>query len=55
MLFFGVIVVILTGGQLAIDGTLIDSPTDVVQTIPNTLLPGARQPVAADPDHRAST
>lgn len=38
MLVFGVIVVILTGGQLAIDGTLIESPTDVVQKIPNTFL-----------------
>ena len=35
MLFFGIIVVILTGGQLAIDGTLIQSPTDIVQKIPN--------------------
>ena len=35
MLFFGVIVVMLTGGQLSIDGTLITSPTDVVQNIPN--------------------
>ena len=38
MLIFGLIVVILTGGQLSIDGTLIQSPTDVVQQIPNTLL-----------------
>ncbi len=38
MLIFGIIVVILTGGQLAIDGTLIDSPTQVVQGIPNTPL-----------------
>lgn len=30
--------VILTGGQLSIDGTLIQSPTDVVQKIPNTFL-----------------
>lgn len=35
MLIFGLIVVILTGGQLAIDGTLIQSPTDIVQNIPN--------------------
>jgi NCS1 family nucleobase:cation symporter-1 len=35
MLFFGIIVVMLTGGQLAIDGTLITSPTDIVQAIPN--------------------
>lgn len=38
MLFFGVIVVILTGGQLSIDGTLIQSPTDIVEKIPNTFL-----------------
>ncbi|CAM3136926.1 nucleobase:cation symporter-1, NCS1 family [Paracoccus aminovorans] len=38
MLIFGMIVVILTGGQLVIDGTLIQSPTDVVQKIPNTPL-----------------
>ena len=37
MLFFGAIVVILAGGQLAIDGTLITSPTDVVKHIPNKL------------------
>lgn len=37
MLFFGVIVVILTGGQLSIDGTMITSPTDIVQSIPNKL------------------
>ncbi|MCV2219933.1 NCS1 family nucleobase:cation symporter-1 [Thauera sp. Sel9] len=38
MLIFGLVVVILTGGQLSIDGTLIQSPTDVVQKIPNTFL-----------------
>jgi NCS1 family nucleobase:cation symporter-1 len=38
VMIFGVIVVVLAGGQLAIDGTLIDSPTDVVQKIPNTPL-----------------
>lgn len=37
MLFFGLVVVILAGGQLSIDGRLIQSPTDVVQSIPNTL------------------
>ena len=37
MLFFGLMVVILAGGQLSIDGRLIQSPTDVVQSIPNTL------------------
>ncbi|WP_369134224.1 NCS1 family nucleobase:cation symporter-1 [Modestobacter sp. I12A-02662] len=37
MLFFGLVVVILTGGQLSIDGTVITSPTDVVQAIDSTL------------------
>lgn len=35
MMIFGMIVVILTGGQLSIDGTLINNPIDVVQKIPN--------------------
>jgi NCS1 family nucleobase:cation symporter-1 len=30
-LFFGVIVVVLAGGRLAIDGKVIASPTDVVE------------------------
>ncbi|SMO43209.1 NCS1 family nucleobase:cation symporter-1 [Paracoccus laeviglucosivorans] len=38
MLLFGIIAVVLCGGQLSIDGTLIHSPTDVVQKIPNTFL-----------------
>lgn len=38
MLVFGVIAVVMSGGQFTIDGTLIHSPTDVVQTIPNTFL-----------------
>lgn len=38
MLIFGLVAVILTGGQLSIDGTLIQSPSDVVQKIPNTFL-----------------
>lgn len=38
MLAFGAIVAVLAGGQLSIDGTLIESPTDVVQNIPNTPL-----------------
>ena len=38
MMIFGIVVVILTGGQLAIDGTLITSPTDVVHKIPNTFM-----------------
>ena len=38
MLLFGGIVVVLAGGQFKINGTLITSPSDVVQLIPNTLL-----------------
>ncbi|WP_425319996.1 NCS1 family nucleobase:cation symporter-1 [Arthrobacter woluwensis] len=38
MLLFGGIVVVLAGGQFRINGTLITSPSDVVQLIPNTLL-----------------
>lgn len=38
MLLFGVIVVVLTGAQFKIDGTIITSPSDVVEAIPNTLL-----------------
>jgi len=36
MLFFGIVVVVLTGGRLAIDGKVITSPTDVVEQIGNT-------------------
>ena len=38
MLFFAAIVVIFSGAQYKIDGTIIESPIDVVMTIPNTLL-----------------
>lgn len=38
MLFFGVIVVVLAGGQFKINGQIIESPADIVQTIPSTLL-----------------
>jgi NCS1 family nucleobase:cation symporter-1 len=38
MLFFAAIVVVLTGGRYAIDGTIIESPIDVVHAIPNTFL-----------------
>lgn len=37
MLFFAGIVVILAGGQYKINGQIIESPGDIVQTIPNTL------------------
>lgn len=38
MLLFGVIVVVLAGAQFTINGTIITSPSDIVQTIPNTFL-----------------
>jgi nucleobase:cation symporter-1, NCS1 family len=38
MLFFAAIVVVLSGAQYKIDGTVIESPTDVVNAIPNTFL-----------------
>ncbi|MBN9733442.1 MULTISPECIES: NCS1 family nucleobase:cation symporter-1 [unclassified Pseudonocardia] len=37
-LFFGFVVVVLAGGQFRIDGQVISSPSDVVDTIPNTPL-----------------
>lgn len=36
MMLFGVVVVVLTGGRLALDGQVITSPTDVVEQIGNT-------------------
>ncbi|SFO20078.1 nucleobase:cation symporter-1, NCS1 family [Pseudonocardia ammonioxydans] len=36
--FFGCVVVVLAGGQFRIDGQVISSPSDVVNTIPNTPL-----------------
>ena len=38
MLFFGAIVVVLAGAQYKINGQIIESPADIVATIPNTLL-----------------
>ncbi len=38
MLLFGVIVVVLAGAQFKINGTIIGSPSDIVQTVPNTFL-----------------
>lgn len=38
MLFFAVIVVVLSGAQFELDGQVITSPTDIVQTIPNMVL-----------------
>lgn len=37
MLVFGLIVVSLAGAQFKIDGTIITSPADIVETIPSTL------------------
>lgn len=36
MLFFAAIVVILAGAQFSINGQVIESPADIVRTIPNT-------------------
>ncbi|MCA4135330.1 NCS1 family nucleobase:cation symporter-1 [Arthrobacter sp. M4] len=36
MLVFGAIVVILAGGQYKINGKVIETPSDIIQTIPNT-------------------
>lgn len=38
MLFFAAIVVALSGAQFKLNGRVITSPTDIVQTIPNTFL-----------------
>ncbi|MEJ2866308.1 NCS1 family nucleobase:cation symporter-1 [Actinomycetospora sp. OC33-EN08] len=38
IVFFGLIAVVLAGGQFRIDGRVIESPVDVVHTIPDTLL-----------------
>lgn len=38
MLFFAVIVVVLSGAQFKLDGRIITSPTDIVRTIPNMAL-----------------
>ena len=37
MLLFGAIVVVLAGGQFKINGTVIETPSDIVESIPNTL------------------
>ena len=37
-LFFGVIVITMAGAQFKIDGTVIESPADIVHAIPNTAL-----------------
>ena len=51
-LFFGVIVVVLAGGRLAIDGKVIASPTDVVESIGSTPMLVLACVVAVDLDHR---
>ncbi|MDL5159095.1 NCS1 family nucleobase:cation symporter-1 [Actinomycetospora termitidis] len=38
VVFFGIIAVVLAGGQFRIDGRVISSPVDVVHTIPDTFL-----------------
>ncbi len=38
MLFFAGIVVVLSGAQFTLNGRVITSPTDIVQTVPNTVL-----------------
>jgi nucleobase:cation symporter-1, NCS1 family len=38
MLFFGIIVVVMTGAQFKINGSIIGSPSDIVESIPNTFL-----------------
>ncbi|MFF5255889.1 NCS1 family nucleobase:cation symporter-1 [Streptomyces leeuwenhoekii] len=38
MLFFAVIVAVLSGAQFKLDGQVITSPTDIVRTIPNMAL-----------------
>ena len=37
MLLFGAIVVVQAGGQYTINGTIIEAPSDIVESIPNTL------------------
>ncbi|GAC69086.1 NCS1 family nucleobase:cation symporter-1 [Gordonia soli] len=38
MLLFGGIVIVLAGAQFKINGTTIESPSDIVKTVPNTFL-----------------
>ncbi|ROS73348.1 NCS1 family nucleobase:cation symporter-1 [Cellulomonas sp. PhB143] len=38
MLFFAAVVVVMSGSQYKINGTIIESPTEIVQQIPNTLI-----------------
>ncbi|MET8879401.1 NCS1 family nucleobase:cation symporter-1 [Streptomyces rubiginosohelvolus] len=38
MIFFAVIVIVLSGAQFKLDGHVITSPTDIVRTIPNMFL-----------------
>jgi NCS1 family nucleobase:cation symporter-1 len=37
MLLFGAIVVVLAGGRYKVNGTVIEAPSDIVASIPNTL------------------
>jgi NCS1 family nucleobase:cation symporter-1 len=38
MFLFGVIVILMAGGQFSLNGTVIESPSDIVQSIPNKFL-----------------
>ena len=38
ILVFGVIIVLLCGAQFQINGHIIESPTDIIASIPNTFL-----------------
>ncbi|PJG59177.1 NCS1 family nucleobase:cation symporter-1 [Aeromonas cavernicola] len=38
MFLFGVIVILMAGGQFSLNGTIIQSPSDIVQSIPNKFI-----------------
>ncbi|MFO5520861.1 hypothetical protein ACLBP3_30065, partial [Klebsiella pneumoniae] len=44
ILLFGLFAVVLAGAQFRIDGQLIQSPTDIVAAIPDTLVLGLARP-----------
>ncbi len=52
MLFFAVIAAVLSGAQFRLDGEVITSPTDIVRTIPSTILLALACLCAADADRR---
>ena len=51
-LFFGVIVMVMAGAQFKIDGTVIESPADIVHAIPEYLPAGGGIPGPAGAHHR---